>query len=321
MRFLNHKILLLILAIWSNFICLSSYPIEKKRVAIIQIVDHPSLNLVRDSTIEYLEQKYPKDELVITSDSAQGKISLVSQIAKKRVSENPDIIVAISTPAAQAVKASDQRKQIPLVFSAVADPLGAKLIANTEKPSGFITGVTDNQPLEDQALLIRELFPQLKKIGFLYNSGEINSVKIIERMHRLLADIDQLDVTISNSGMIKTAVDKMVGSGVELIYVPLDNTVVSGFNSVIKLTKKHNIPVITTDPDLVAKGAIACVGNGYKDVGLLTGEIVNRILKGESIKNIPVRSPDAPKLFLNVKMLKEFGIEIPKSLVEKCINC
>lgn len=310
---------LIIFLLVNNIVIGASW--AQQYVSIIQIVDHPSLNQVRDTCINYLYTKYNPQELRITTDSAQGNISLVSQIAKKRISENPDVIVAISTPAAQTIKNGDHNKKIPLIFSAVADPISANLIENSNSPEGYVTGVTDNQPLEEQASLIRDVIPSIKKIGFLYNSGEINSSKIIIRMRKLLADIKHIDAIVTNSSMIKTSIERLAAEKVDAIYVPLDNTVVSAFNSVVKVANKYKIPIFTADPDLVKQGALASIGNNYGDVGLLTGELVSKVLEGEPVRDIPVRSPDTPKLYLNKKEASIIGINFSQSLLKECINC
>jgi putative ABC transport system substrate-binding protein len=160
---------------------------DAKTVAITQIVEHPALDAVYQGIKDQLaEQGYKEGEnLTILHESAQGNAAIASQIARKFVGENPDVIVAIATPSAQTVAAAT--KNIPVVFSAVTDPVGAKLVRSLEAPGGNITGVSDMLPIEKHIDLLQRVMPEAKRIGTVYNPGEANAVSLVNLLDERLA--------------------------------------------------------------------------------------------------------------------------------------
>jgi putative ABC transport system substrate-binding protein len=288
-------------------------------VAITQIVEHPSLDAVREGVLEVLKKKgyIEAKNLKIIYENAQGNVTTAAQIAKRLVGLSPDIIVAISTPSAQSAAAALKGYEIPLVFAAVSDPLSAQLVSNMEKPEGLITGATDNQPIEEQIELIKELMPSLKTLGVLYNPGEINSVKIVEKL-KTIDSIQILEATASKTNEVPASAQKLLET-VDALYIPTDNMVVSALPAVLNIAFSLKKPVFSTDPDLVKQGVLASIGREYKDVGKLAGEMVVRLLNDEKPKDIPVQAPAKKHLYLNIKMAESLHIEIPKYLVKKAL--
>ncbi|ETX10077.1 ABC transporter substrate-binding protein [Marinomonas ushuaiensis DSM 15871] len=286
-------------------------------VATTAIVEHPALDAIRDGVKEVLnENGYTGDNLKFTYESAQGKTDIAAQIARKMVGDEPDVIVAIATPSAQAaVTVSDS---IPVVFSAVTDPLGAKLIPNLVKPGGNVTGLSDMANIGEHFSLIKEFVPNLKAIGIPYNPGEANSVSMLAQAKKVAAEmgIKIVESSAPRTSDVMIAAKQLVGK-VDAIYAPIDNTIISAVESIIKVGMDAQIPVFAGDTDTVSRGAVAAVGYDYFDLGRQTGEIVIRILKGEKAGDIDVKMAKGTNLFVNPKMAKRMGIEVPAAVLAR----
>jgi len=232
------------------------------------------------------------------------------------VGDEPDVIVAIATPSAQAaVTVSDS---IPVVFSAVTDPLGAKLIPNLVKPGGNVTGLSDMANIGEHFSLIKEFIPNLKAIGIPYNPGEANSVSMLAQAKKVAAEmgIKIVESSAPRTSDVMIAAKQLVGK-VDAIYAPIDNTIISAVESIIKVGMDAQIPVFAGDTDTVSRGAVAAVGYDYFDLGRQTGEIVIRILKGEKAGDIDVKMAKGTNLFVNPKMAQRMGIDVPSTVLAR----
>ncbi len=286
-------------------------------IGITQIVEHPALDACRKGVIDklkelgYEEGKNVKYDIQI----AQGNIATANQIAKKFIGDKKDLIVAIATPTAQAV--ANLTKTTPIVISAITDPVGAKLVKSLEKPGGNITGTTDMSPVKDQIALFERLKIPVKRLGVIYNSGEANSRTLVEILKSVAKQkgIVVVEATVTNSSGVLMAAKSLVGK-VDGIYIPTDNTVVSALESVLQVSYENKIPVITGDTDSVVRGALASLGMDYYKLGLQTGVIVGRILKGEKPSNIPVETLKDLDLFINEATAQKLGIKIDPELLK-----
>jgi putative tryptophan/tyrosine transport system substrate-binding protein len=294
-----------------------SGPSGKKSIAVTQIVEHPSLNAIRDGLKEeLLASGYdPEKNLKWQWTTAQGNPSTAAQIAKKYAGENPDAIVAISTPSAQTAIAAAPK--LPVIFSGVTDPLGAKLVPNLQSPGGLITGVSDLAPLSKHLDLIHQITPNAKRIGILYNSGESNSVTQVKIIKEAAAThgMTIVEVTVTNSSEVATAAKSLVGK-VDSIYVPTDNTIVSALEAVLQVGITHKLPIYAGDTDSIDRGAIATLGFNYKDVGKQTGKMVVRILKGEKPGSIAVETPSQLNLVINKTAAQKMGVTVPDAVLK-----
>lgn len=286
-------------------------------IATTAIVEHPALDAIRDGVKQTLNDNgYSGDNLKFTYESAQGKPDIAAQIARKMVGDNPDIIVAIATPSAQAAVTTS--KSIPVVFSAVTDPLAAKLVPSLEKPGGNVTGLSDMANLKEHLELIKEFVPNIKALGIPYNPGETNSVSMLAaiKVEASKMGIKIVETAAPKSSDVMIATKQLVGK-VDAIYCPIDNTIISAVESVVKVGMDAQIPVFAGDTDTVKRGAVAAVGYDYFDLGRQTGDIVVRILKGEKPGSIDVKMAKGTNLFVNPKMAKKMGIEIPESVLTR----
>jgi putative tryptophan/tyrosine transport system substrate-binding protein len=285
---------------------------ETKSVAITQIVEHPALDACRKGVED--ELKAQGIEVTWTYESAQGNPGTAAQIARKFVGEAPDAIVAISTPSAQTVVAAT--KDIPVIFTAVTDPVGAKLVGDPKKPGGNVTGMSDLSPIAKHLDLIARITPKAKKIGVISNPGEANSVTLVGLLkeHAPARGMTIVEAAAPRSNDVLAAARSLVGK-VDAIYVPTDNTVVSALEGVIKTGMENKLPVYAGDTDSVPRGAIAALGFNYYDVGRQTGTILARVLKGEKPGDIAVQGVEKTELAVNPKSAEAMGVTIPADVI------
>jgi putative ABC transport system substrate-binding protein len=284
---------------------------EKIKIGIVQIIDHPALNNVRDGVIDALLEVYgyiPGENIEYDIQSAQGDMPTANTIAQKFVSEKVDLIVSIATPASQA--AVNATREIPVVFSAVTDPVSAGLVSSLEKPGGNVTGVSDMVPVDRQMYLIKFLFPDAKKVGNLYNAGEVNSVVTNDMAKEACAELGMeiLEATVATTADVSMAARSLVGK-VDAIYVATDNTVISALDTVAKVCEDNKIPLFLADPTTVSQGALLALGFDYYLHGRQTADLVARILQGESPGEIPVEFARKLKLLFNPRTVEVLGLD------------
>lgn len=291
-------------------------------VKVTSIVEHPALDAVRDGVRDELKAAgyLPGTNLQWEYQSAQGDVGIAGQIARKFVGDSPDVIVAIATPSAQAAVAA-ARNSIPVVFSAVTDPVDARLVESLENPGGNVTGVSDALPLERHLALIREVVPDVKTVGVPYNPGEPNAAVIVERLKAMAPEmgIDIVTASAPDTASVLTAARSLVGE-VDAIYVTTDNTIASAMESVAKVGMQSDIPVFGGDTSMVERGAAAAIGFDYYDVGRQTGKMVVDILEGGSASEMPVQTVEKTQIHLNPAMAAEMGVTLPDSLLARAFR-
>ncbi|KGM30896.1 ABC transporter substrate-binding protein [Inquilinus limosus] len=291
---------------------------DKAVVAVTAIVEHPSLDAVRNGVKTALaEAGYREgDTLVFQYETAQGSPATAAQIARKYVGQIPDVIVPITTPSAQAVAAAT--RDIPVVFAAITDPVGAGLVASRERPGGNITGTSDMSPVADHLDLIREIMPSVQTLGVLYNPAEANSVSILAALRAMAQDrgIAVLEAPAARTGDVRTAAQSLIGKA-DAIYVPTDSTIITAIEAVVGVGIENRIPVFSGDTDSVVRGAVATLGFDYYQVGLQTGAMVVRVLKGENPAGMPVVNARGADLVVNLKSATAMGVTIPPALLAR----
>lgn len=290
-------------------------------VAVTAIVEHPALDAARDGVKDALAAAGYKEgeNLKFVYQSAQGNPATAAQIARQFAGDAPDVIVPISTPSAQAVVSST--RDIPVVFTAVSDPLGAQLVKNLDKPGGNVTGLSDMSPVAEHVALIKEILPNVKTLGFLYNSGEANSASLLAA---LKTEAEKAGITIVESAATKSAevqgaTRALVGRA-DAIYVPTDNTIISALEGAVTVAEEAKLPLFTADTDSVKRGAVAALGFNYYDVGKQTGEVVVRILKGEKPGDVAVKVAAGTDLVINKSAATKMGVTFPESVVKRATS-
>ena len=293
-----------------------------KNIAITQIVEHPSLDEIRRGIVDELaDNSYIEGEnLTINFQSAQGNLATAGQIAKQFAGDLPDAIVAISTPSAQSIVSST--KTVPIIYTAISDPLAAKLIdANNVPVQPNVTGLSSQLPIEPQLDLIQQIAPHAKTIGYVYSPGEANSVTVLNQLKAAAParGLNILDVTANRPTDVAMATRSLDGRA-DVIYTSLDNNVVSAFEAMASAANELKIPVIASDEFSVRRGATAALGVNDYDFGRVTGKMVYRVLNGEKTETIEPQVMNKLTLYVSPKHAKAQGAELSAEVLKNAIN-
>jgi putative ABC transport system substrate-binding protein len=293
---------------------------QSYQVSVSQFVEHPALDAVLKGFQDYMAAK--KVDVIYHVHNAQANMATANQIGHQIMGENPDMILAIATPTAQAcaqaLKKSPQMQKTPMLFTAVTDPVSAGLVKNLQHPGANITGVSDMLPVGRHLMMVKAFLPGLKHLGFLYNAGEVNS-KILVPLFQAEAKnmgFEIVEATVSKSSEVYQAVKSLVGK-VDAVFIPTDNTVVSALESAIKVCEQNKLPLFNADVDSVKRGSIAAMGFDYYQHGFQTGALAQRIMMGADPAVTPVEFQEKLQLHINVPAAKKMGVEIPTALLEK----
>ncbi|MFW6280370.1 MAG: ABC transporter substrate-binding protein [Halanaerobium sp.] len=316
---MKYKILnlLILLFIMVAFLTFSVSAQEEYKIGISQFVEHPALDDAKEGFIEGLsEEGFTEENVEFLEQNAQADFSTAQSIAQKFKSQELNLILTIATPNAQAT--ANIIKDVPVMFTAVTDPVEAGIVDSMETPGANITGTTDMNPVAEQLELIKEFIPEVSDIGILYNPGEVNSVVQVdiakEKAEEMGATLHE--GTVSNSSEVSLAASSLVDK-VDAIYVPTDNIIVSSLPSVLNITNSKDVPVFASENGQVEQGAVATLGIDYKLLGIQTGKMAARVLNGADTADMSVESSDQLKLYLNKKAAEELGLNIPEAVLER----
>jgi putative tryptophan/tyrosine transport system substrate-binding protein len=291
--------------------------IEQKFVAITAIVEHLALDNVRKGVEDELKDNgYINGEnLKLQFASAQGSSANAAQIAKQFAASKPDVIVGIATPSSQALVATT--KLIPIVFTAVTDPIAAKLTSSWEASKTNVTGVSDALSLDSQIDMMLKIKPDAKNIGYVYSPSEVNSTIILKQLQDELEkrSMKIIAAPAQRTSDISTAARSLKGK-VDLIYTTTDNNVVSAYEALAKVANESKIPLIASNPESAERGAIAALGMSYYDLGRQAGKIVIRILNGEKPGDIPPQVGNITQLTINKKAAERQGVTLSEDILK-----
>ena len=303
------KILFFLLAL---ALAVPAYAADGPVFSISQIVEHPSLDAVQNGFKDRMKKLEPSAKFNV--HIAQGNPATNTQIANQMLGEEPAVAVAITTPSAQAV--AQKIKTLPVVFTAVTDPVAAGLVKALDKPGANITGMTDMSPMRQHLALVQRFVPEIKTLGTIYNAGEANSIVLTNALEEACKDqgITLERATVANSSGVYQAAKSLVGR-CDAIYIPLDNTVVSALESVIKVCRQNKLPLFNGDTDSVVRGSIAGLAIDYYKMGEQTADIAHRVYKGTSPADIPVETIKQLELFINLKAAESMGVTVPDDLL------
>lgn len=292
----------------------------KSIIGINQIVQHPALDRTREGILDELKDLITRaeDPLDIQTESAQGQLVIASQIAQKFKGQGAKVIVAIGTTAAQATKRILQGSEASLVFASVTDPLEARLLKNCDKPEGKVTGVSNFVPLENQLTFMKELLPDLKKLGVLYNPGEANSVSLLKRLKKTgeKMGIEIVEATALKSSDVPQAA-RALQPKVQAIFITNDNTALSAFEAIAKVTSETKTPLFVSDTDMAPRGALAALGPDQYQLGRQVGAMVRRLVNGEPLQDVAVEYPSRVDIVLNQLVAKEIGYRFQEKHLKK----
>lgn len=275
-------------------------------VGILQFMEHQSLTAAKDGFMAELEESDLNIEFdVMNGQGDQSNLQSMSE----QLSDNTDLMLAIATPAAQALATVEQEK--PVLFTAVTDPEDAGLVESNDTPGGNITGTSDMVPIDQQIALLLSIVPDAQTIGIIYSSSEPNSqiqadlaIEVLEA-----ADVNVEVATVSSTNDVQQVVTSLASS-IDGLYIPTDNTIASTIATVGEVAREYQIPVVGGDSNQVDGGALATYGISYEELGRQTGRMAIEILQnGLFPSDIAVETTDNLELAVNNDMAEALGID------------
>ena len=310
--------LLVVGILLTSLISLHQLKADKKkdvfRIGISQFITHQSLDATREGFVDELaKQGYIEGKNIeIDLQNAQGEQRNLKTISQQ-LAESSDVVLAIATPSAQSLANTTQTT--PVIFSAVTDPVSAKLVESREHPGGNVTGTSDqsSDAISTQINLIKKVLPKSKTIGILYTQSEPNSVVQKDEAKRLLEEkgFTVVEKTILDSNNVKAAAESLMAE-VDMVFVPTDNIISSTMETVKQVSIKHKVPVFGGSTEMIAVGGLYNYGTNYEELGRQTARMLIRVLKGEKPENIAVELPEKLELHTNQEMADALGIDISK---------
>ena len=291
---------------------------KKLTIGVIQYATHPSLNNCYTGFKEGLKEGGFENGKNITIDfqNAQADNSKSDLMAQTMVSKKYDLIMAIATPSAMSAFGAAKNNSIPVVFTAVSDPVGAQLVSSIQKPGGNCTGSSDVLPLEKQVKMIRAFLPKAKKIGVLYTTSEPNSISQLKTLKEIAPkyNFGVVDIGITNSSQVASGAASLVAKGVDCVNNFTDNNVVNNLSTLLQATDKAKIPVFGSEVEQVKNGCLAVDSIDYIALGKETGKMAVKILKGEAkAADTPVYTVDEGKPVYNKSVLEKFSLTLPSA--------
>lgn len=287
-------------------------------IGILQLTSHPALDAISEGIIDELNEAGYVDGETATIDlqNAQGDQSNMQTISERFIANEADVMIAIATPAAQAL--ANATSEIPIILGAITDPVAANLVESLEVPGGNVTGVSDQIPVDAQFDMITDVLPDIQKIGFLYSSSEDNSASSAEKASEIAEQlgIDVVSMVVHNTEGIAQAAESLAKE-VDAIWVPTDNTVASSTATLIEVTDAYGIPVFPSVDTMVQEGGLATIGLNQYAIGTQTGKVAVNILEGADPATYPIQFPTEIESILNMKKATELNIEIPESFKEQ----
>ena len=290
------------------------------------------ISIVKIDPITQLEEGFKKgiknsefaknDSILITYDNAQGDASLQNQIVDKIIKNKPNLVYVLGTPIAIAIQKRDP--SIVIVQGTVTDPVEAGLANSWESSGKNYTGTTDLPPIDVQFRVMKELLPNLKSLGIVYNTGEVNSVAVVKRLRNYIKE-NNLNITlveraVSNTSEISLSTESLKNK-VEAIYIPPDNTVHAGIKVLCKIASNNNIPVFSTVESSISEGALCALSLDYFKLGEESAEIALLILEGKKkATEIPIKPNSNPKIIINKAVAEKFKIDLSLIKTEKNIE-
>jgi putative ABC transport system substrate-binding protein len=287
-------------------------------IGIIQYVEHPALDAAREGFVDALADNgfVDGDNITLDVQNAQADQSNLKTISQRFVNNNEDLILAIATPAAQAI--ASETTEIPVLGTAITDYEVAKLVDSNEAPGGNISGTTDINPVKEQIDLMVQLVPDVENVGLLYTSSEDNSVlqaELVKEACEALG-LNVVEATVTSSNDVQQVTQSLVGK-IDALYIPTDNVLASSMPIVSEITTENMIPVICGEENMVLSGGLATLGINYYNLGYQTGEMAVKVLNGEAEPaTMPIESQTEFSYVINGDVADMIGIEIPTDLTE-----
>ena len=284
-------------------------------IGVVQYATHPSLDNCYEGFLKGLADEgfVEGENLTIDFQNAQGDTANCDLMAKTMVTSRVDLLAGIATPAVMSEYSAAKSSDIPIVFTAVSDPVSAGLVRSIEQPGSNCTGTSDVLPLEKQVKMIRAFLPDATKIGVIYTTSEPNSVSHLEKLQGIAADngFEVIAVGVTNSSEVASAAASVVAQGADCINNFTDNNVVDNLSAVNKAAYDGGIPVFGSEIEQVKNGCLASESIDYVALGEQTGRMAARILSGEDASTMPVEEVEDATPVYNSEVLEALGLTLP----------
>ena len=293
-------------------------------IGISQFAMHGSLDNCREGFLEGLKEEGIEEGKNLTVDykNAEAAMDVANQIAPGFVSDGVDLICAIATPSAQSAYNAAMNADIPVIYTAITDPVAAELAKEDKTSVGNVTGTSDKLPVEKQLEMIREILPDAKTIGIMYTTSEANSESTIAEYE---AAVEKYGFTLETVGIstisdVPTAADTLI-SKVDCLNNLTDNTVVQALPTILEKANAKGIPVFGSEIEQVKIGCLAAEGLDYVELGKTTGKMAAKVLKGEAkASDIPYEMIEDSSLYLNTKVAENLNLEVPQAAVDRAVE-
>ncbi|HEK9991080.1 tryptophan ABC transporter substrate-binding protein [Streptococcus equi] len=286
------------------------------KVGILQLVTHEALDQIAQGIKDELKKHHqPEQKVSITLMNAEGDQSKIQTMSRQLVKTN-DIVVGIATPAAQGLAAATEI--IPVVMSAISDPVGAKLVKHLDRPEANVTGLSNKVPVRQTVDLIKEMTPQVKRVGVLYASSEDNSISQVKDFTALAEKqgLEVLAYAVPSTNEVTTTMSVMTEK-VDAVFIPQDNTIASAFSAVVAASNAAQLPVYSSVDTMVEQGSLASISQSQYQLGVETARQVLQLMAGKEVSEVPVKVVDNGKPFLNVKVARDLGLVLSKDLLKR----
>lgn len=285
-------------------------------VGVLQYISHPSLDEIYQGILTGLKEQGLEEgkNLKVVFQNGQGDQSKLNMMSQQLISEKPDVLIGIATPAAQALANATQ--EIPIVLGAITDPENAGLVSSNEHPGGNITGVSDQSPVEAQFDLLKLLLPATQRVGILISSAEDNAIVQAERAEASAKErgLTTKRYVVPSSNEINSIVSNMVRE-IDTLYIPTDNTIANNMSAVAQIATQAHVPIIPSVASMVEEGGVATIGINQTDLGVQTGRMAaDIVLKNQKPGDMPIYVFSEGDLIVNEEQLDSLGITVPKEV-------
>lgn len=289
----------------------------KKKIGVIQLIQHDALDNANKGFVDGLEEKGYKDgvNIEIEQQNASGKPDTVQQIAGQLVSSNKDLIFAIATSPAQAC--CNATKDIPIVFSAVTNPVEDGIASDWKSSGRNVTGTSDMANIDEQLVLLKEVLPDAKTLGVVYTTSETNSVNQVNELEALAPKygLEIKKIGVANINEINQVLSNAIGD-IDVLYAPTDNNVAASYELVAQIALKENKPVIGAEQAVVEKGGFISKGIDYYELGKMAGYKAAEVLDGKNPKDIEIETMKELAITVNTDVAEKLGIKVPKNILD-----
>ena len=286
-------------------------------IGILQLMEHGSLDDAREGFVQALaDNGYVEGQNIkIDYQNAQGDPNNLNTMSQRLAGNQSDLVLAIGTGAAQSM--ASVTEEIPILFTAVTDPVDSGLVNTNEAPGTNLSGTNDMSPIKEQIELLVQLCPDIKTIGILYCSGEDNSILQAQQVKEVLEEmsLNWTEATVTNTNDVQQVTQSVAGK-CDAIYIPTDNAYASAMGIVAEIAQENKLPVVCGAIEMVRDGGFATLGLNYYNLGYQTGEMAVRVLEGEDISQMPVESLVKYDYYISGEMAQVLGVEVPQELSE-----